>query len=167
MKPKVNFQHVIARPGGGILRGDSHCLALAKNALLCCPWAPPREGDMESFYPDEVGGRHRLAFCQGSGQFVIIPAQGQPSGHCYREPDPQRDPGLSVGCSCGSEQQGAGIPLPQGRAQRHLYPQPGHRLEQKPDLHPVCQILGPGKGQLDPSPFFKCLRASVMLIRLL
>lgn len=126
-----------------------------------------REGGMESLYRDAVGGRHCLVFYQGSGQFVTVLAQGQPSGHCYREPDPQRDPRLSVRCSCGSEQQGAGIPLPPGSAQCHLYPQPGYRLEQKPDLHLVCQILGPGKGQWEPSPFFKCQRASVLLIRLL
>lgn len=114
-----------------------------------------------------VGGSSCLTFFQGSCQFLILPAQGQPLGHCYREPDPQRDPRLSVRCSCRSDQQSAGIPLLRCSAQRHLYPQPGYRLGQKPDCHLVCQIFGSGKGQLELSTFLECLRASVMLTGLL
>lgn len=131
------------------------------------PGPMSRGRSMESLHPGG-GWREPLpCFFQGSCQFLILPAQGQPPGHCYREPDPQRDPRLSVRCGCRSDQHSAGIPLLRCSAQRHLYPQPGYRLGQKPDRHLICQILGSGKGQLEPSAFPECLRASVMLIGLL
>lgn len=153
MKPKVNFQHMKARPGGCVLRGPAlsgHDQEyLASQSLGPClggaVWSPHTQ--------EVVWGSHCLAFSQGSRQFLVLPAQGQSPGHCYREPDPQRDPRLSVRCGCRSDHHSAGIPLLQCSAQCHLYPQPGYRLGQKPDCHLVCQILGSGKGQLELSAF--------------